>query len=185
MIKRVTDPSELAQIKALQVQNLRTNIPKENAFTVGFVSAQYSIDTLTKLHNIAPSIIAKAGDRVVGYIIVTLDESRTQAEILDALFTATDKYLKRGSYAACGQLCVGEGYRGKGISTRMYKFFQQECASQYESVVTDIHRDNVPSLRAHQKVGFRCIAELAFETSLWDLVVWSWRDDQGQPASTQ
>jgi hypothetical protein len=66
-IKRVSTLLEIEGIKSLQSLNLKTNLSKEERMLEGFLTAEYSIDFLIQMHQTEPSIIAKDGDKVVGY----------------------------------------------------------------------------------------------------------------------
>ena len=71
LIKQVETEQELNDLKRLQNANLRKLIGEEEAMKEGFVTSEYSIELLKKMHEEHPSIIAKEEDEVVGYIIVT------------------------------------------------------------------------------------------------------------------
>lgn len=170
------DIRDIAAMKALQMAGLRTNISAEEATGEGFLTAIYSIELLTKMHELAPAIIAKVQDTIVGFILVAPPPLREYTEVLGTMFDAIDQHLTNGeTYIGVGQLCVGKGYRGKGIATQMYQFFQKEYSPFYECLVCDVHQENVPSLRAHKKVGFERLSTVSFQASPWELLVWRWR----------
>ena len=129
IIKRVTEFSELEGIKSLQEENLKKNLPADEAETEGFVTAEYTIEFLKTLHEAGPSIIAKDNDTVVGYALVADKSIRYQHELLSDLFNCIDQITYRGlllkkvNYVVVGQLCVAKNYRGLGLVQQMYQHF--------------------------------------------------------------
>jgi len=179
-IKHVTEISELEGIRLLQEQNLKKNLTKEEYESEGFVSAVYTLDFLKQMHADSPSVIAKDGDRVVGYAIVTLRSAGEHHELLADLFNTINRTVYNGHllhdarYVAVGQLCVGKGYRGMGLVQRMYGFFRDGLIDQFDYCITDVARDNPRSLKAHQKRGFKVINSLTYGGIAWDIVLWDW-----------
>jgi L-amino acid N-acyltransferase YncA len=73
-----------------------------------------------------------------------------------------------------GQLCVGKGFRGIGLVDKMYQYYKDCYANEYEYLITDVAQANKRSLKAHKKSGFQVIDELSFEGVGWDIVLWNW-----------
>jgi hypothetical protein len=71
--------------KSLQSLNLKTNLSKEERMLEGFLTAEYSIDFLIQMHQTEPSIIAKDGDKVVGYALATTKSVRRHRKLLESL----------------------------------------------------------------------------------------------------
>jgi hypothetical protein len=84
-IKRVSTLLEIEGIKSLQSLNLKTNLSKEERMLEGFLTAEYSIDFLIQMHQTEPSIIAKDGDKVVGYALATKKSVRRHRKLLESL----------------------------------------------------------------------------------------------------
>ncbi|MEY4278153.1 MAG: hypothetical protein RL377_157, partial [Bacteroidota bacterium] len=91
IITTVQTEEELKKLKALQNANLRRLIGEEEAMKEGFVTSEYSIELLQKMHQAHPSIIAKEGEEVVGYVIVTNKSVLGEHEEIDHLFNTVDK----------------------------------------------------------------------------------------------
>jgi len=182
-ITQVSNDAELEGILALQQQNLRKNITAETLATQGFVTVEHTFEILKGMHNLAPSVIAKDGDKVVGYAIVMLPDSRYEVPALEGLFAAIEtidykgKKLSNYPYSVVGQLCVGEGYRGMGLVDKMYNHFRECLEKDYEMVITDISSKNPRSMKAHQRVGYQSVSRFFDELTGedWDIVVWDWR----------
>lgn len=180
-IGRVTSRAELEGVLALQAANLRERLAPEVAAREGFVTAEYTLELLERMHAIEPSVIAKDGERVVAYALVTDRGIRGTHPLLDDLFAVVERSelhgrpMRERDYVLCGQLCVAYGYRGQALASRLYGCFRAELARRYDCLVTDVARDNPRSLRAHLKSGFEVFATLGYGGVEWDLVGWDWR----------
>lgn len=181
IIKLVTENKELEKIKKLHEQNLRKNLTDEQAQLEGFVTAEYTLEFLQQMHESSPSIIAKDGDAVVGYALVATHEVRYDHELMSDLFEVIDtkvykgRLLKHVSYVCVGQLCVAKDYRGQGLVKRMYDYYRDCYATEYEYLITDVAQANPRSLKAHKKSGFKVIDTLVYGGIGWDIVLWDWR----------
>jgi ribosomal protein S18 acetylase RimI-like enzyme len=166
----------------LQAQNLRKNIDADTAMSQGFLTAEYTLEYLKAMNDASPSIIAKDGDKVVGYALVATKEVRNGHDLMADLFNVIDtksykgQLLKEVNYVVVGQLCVGEGYRGQGLVKRLYDHFRDCLAAEYEYLITDVAQANVRSLNAHKKSGFQVIDTLVYAGIGWDIVLWDWRN---------
>ncbi len=63
----VTEDDELMQINSLNLQNLKTALSEQEKEEKGFVTWVYPVSLLKAMHKIAPAIIVKDDDEVVGY----------------------------------------------------------------------------------------------------------------------
>lgn len=180
-VKLVTTPEEVIAIKALQNLNLRVNISQEEAASEGFLTASYTMEYLEAMNADAPSVIAKAGDEVVGYAMVTTKALRDGHELMADLFNTIDRTQYKASrlgeidYVVVGQLCVAKAFRGMGLVQLMYNHFRDCYAGLFSYLVTDVAQANARSLKAHQKTGFQVIDTLTYGGIGWDIVLWDWR----------
>ena len=139
------------------------------------------METLQQMHQLAPSIIAKDGDKVAGYVIVTTKESYGQHPLLDSLFDSIDalnfngSLLKDVKYISIGQLCVAKAYRGMGLVQKMYSYYQECLSSEYQYLITDVAQENPRSIKAHLKTGFQIIHPIEYDGNDWDILLWDWR----------
>ena len=181
IIKQVTDFSELEGIRNLQEANLKRNLTEEEVLTQGFVTAEYTIEFLERMHRLVPSVIAKDGDEVVGFVISAPIAIRKEHDLLGDLFNNIDNIiyenhsLKASRYIVVGQLCVARDYRGFGLVSRMYGHFRSCLSNDYDYCLTDVAADNPRSLKAHIKSGFRVVDTLRYGGLSWDIVLWDWR----------
>ena len=182
IICKVTNSTELAGIKHIQTLSLRKNIDTETAVSEGFLTAEYTMEYLQQMNNASPSIIAKDGDTVVGYALVATKEVRNGHDLIADLFNVIDtkyykgKCLKEVNYVVVGQLCVAKDYRGQGLVKRMYDYYRDSYAGEYEYLITDVAQANIRSLNAHKKSGFIVIDTLVYAGIGWDIVLWDWRN---------
>jgi len=180
-ICRVTEMDEMVGIKNLQALNLRKNITTEAAVAEGFLTAEYTMGYLQQMHDTSPSIIAKDGENVVGYALVATKEVRNGHDLMADLFNVIDtkyyngKCLREVNYVVVGQLCVAKDYRGQGLVKRLYDYYRDCYAAEYEYLITDVAQANVRSLNAHKKSGFIVIDTLVYGGIGWDIVLWDWR----------
>jgi hypothetical protein len=180
VITRVSTRAQLQGVKDLQTANLKRNLTAEEICAQGFVSAEYTLDFLERMHAAGPSIIAVDGDAVVGYALVADASICADHDLLGDMANVIDRttykgrLLKGARYVVMGQLCVARSHRRTGLVKRMYQHYRQTLAGQYDYLITDIARDNPGSLNAHLKSGFQVISTLSYAGVEWDLVLWDW-----------
>lgn len=165
-------------VLALQQANLRNNITQEEAETQGFLMAEYDLDFLELLNQKSPGIIAKDGEKVVGYSLVALPETARQHPLLADLVQNIERCIFEGepveNYAIVAQLCVSKEYRGQDLVQKLYGSFRDQYANRYAYCVTDVAQANHRSLKAHQKRGFQVIDTLDYGGIGWNIVLWDW-----------
>ena len=179
-LTRVSSQSEIIGIRDLQASNLKQNITAEEAIDQGFLTAAYTLEYLQEMNSFSPSIIAKDGDKVVGYALVSTKETKKGHDLIDSLFDAIDECVYNGvllkdvNYVVVGQLCVAKEYRGQDLVQKLYGHFRDCLSHEYNYLVTDVAQANVRSLKAHKKRGFQVINELMYGGFGWDIVLWDW-----------
>ncbi|MEO6329175.1 MAG: GNAT family N-acetyltransferase [Ginsengibacter sp.] len=177
----VTKEDELIQIHRLNQQNLRQYLSAEEKQQEGFVSWLYSMELLQEMHNLAPSIIVKDMDAVIGYALVTLKEAATFHRdlqiMIDNLHALSyhDKPLYSYDFYCMGQVCIHKDYRGKGVFNMLYQKHREIYSSRFQLLVTEISASNLRSQKAHENVGFKTMHTYHDEMDEWNVVVWDWR----------
>ena len=73
-----------------------------------------------------------------------------------------------------GQVCVDKAYRGKGVFDMLYQHHKQVLKDRFDFVVTEISTNNLRSVRAHEKVGFKNIHTYKDAVDEWSVVLWDW-----------
>lgn len=176
----VRSKKELEQIHVLNQQNLKDYIPEDEKLQEGFVSWHYSLQLLEQMHSLAPSIIVKRGEDVVGYALVTLKEAcsfhKDLQLMIDNLVSVEYKGrpLMQYDFYLMGQVCIHKDYRGKGAFNLLYQQHKKVYSKEYELLVTEISASNKRSLRAHEKIGFETIYAYSDNNDEWNVVVWNW-----------
>lgn len=180
-VTRVSNPSEIIGIRDLQALNLKQNITADEAIEQGFLTAAYTIEYLEEMNAASPSIIAKDGEKIVGYALVATKDIRKGHDLIEGLFDAIDaceyngKLLRDVKYVVVGQLCVAKEYRGQDLVQKLYGHFRDCLSNEFTYLVTDVAKANVRSLKAHKKRGFQVINELMYGGFGWDIVLWDWK----------
>jgi ribosomal protein S18 acetylase RimI-like enzyme len=178
---QVHTPDELEQIYELNQLNLKQNVSPAEREQEGFVSWLYSIDLLEEMHQLAPSVIVKDGDKVVGYALTTLPAARAFHPDLEEMFYNLEAvhYKERSlfnyQFYCMGQICVAKEYRGQGLVNSLYQKHKELYRTQYDFLLTEISTRNPRSQKAHEKVGFRTIHTHRDSMDEWNVVVWDWR----------
>ncbi|PWT72488.1 MAG: GNAT family N-acetyltransferase [Bacteroidetes bacterium] len=176
----VSTENELLQIHGLNQKNLKANISYAERQKEGFVSWLYPVDLLRKMNELAPSVIIKDDDNVVGYALVTLKESSMFHADLRVMFENLrnvqflNQPLFDRSFYIMGQICVDKDYRGLGLVNKLYQKHYQQYCPQYDLLVTEISSSNIRSQKAHEKVGFKTIYTYRDQVDEWNVVVWDW-----------
>jgi hypothetical protein len=85
-VTKVSSPTEIIGIRDLQALNLKQNITVEEAIDQGFLTASFTIEYLQAMNSASPSIIAKDGDKVVGYALVTTKDIRNGHDLVQKLY---------------------------------------------------------------------------------------------------
>jgi GNAT superfamily N-acetyltransferase len=174
----VTDLSELMQIADLSRENLKFHLSDEEKKFQGFITWEYSFELLKQMHEIAPSVIVKHNDQVVGYALTAFKETAavqpelvTMIEHLETL-SFKDKSLASYAYYIMGQVCIAKAHRGKGIFEMLYRQHKNIFCSRFELLITEVSTSNHRSIQAHRKVGFQTINTYRDMLDEWDVVVW-------------
>ncbi|MDB5231258.1 MAG: family N-acetyltransferase [Chitinophagaceae bacterium] len=176
----VTNEEELEQIYQLNQQNLKSNLSVEERNEQGFVTWLYSKELLNNMHRLAPSVIVKDEEKVVGYALVTLKESRafhpdlkTMLDHLEELSYQNKKFSLH-NYYLMGQVCIDKAYRGRGVFEMLYQHHKKIYGNRFDMLITEVSTSNIRSQRAHEKVGFKTIHTYPDAMDEWNVIVWDW-----------
>lgn len=155
-----TSENDLHGILKLQKKNLPQNLNHQEKEIQGFVTVDHDFETLKNLHEIEPHIIAKDGEKIVGYVLTMTKKSRQEIPLLFPMFEFFDQAIYRGkpvseyNYMLVGQVCVAKEYRGKGVFSALYQTYKNTYKNNYDFAITEVAASNPRSLRAHEKKGF-------------------------------
>jgi len=177
----VTKEDELIQIHHLNQQNLKQNLSPGEIQTEGFVTWLYSMELLQQMHTLAPSVLIKENDMVVGYALVTLKEAAVFHPDLQIMMDNLQPLSYQGKplfsydFYCMGQVCIHKDYRGKGLFNMLYQKHKDLYCIKYNLIVTEISASNPRSQKAHENVGFKTIHTYHDKIDEWAVVVWDWR----------
>jgi GNAT superfamily N-acetyltransferase len=174
--------SDLQGIIDLQKQNLPSALTPERQKEQGFVTVAHTQDLLERMNKVTQSVVVRDdNDTVVAYCLAMVHSFGMQIPELVPLFEMIDDIIYCGIRLGtidciyCGQICVGEGYRGQGLFDEMYQFFRTTYERDYPFMITEVASRNTRSLRAHERVGFQKIHEYtAPDGEVWSVVLWNW-----------
>jgi hypothetical protein len=167
---------DLDGILSLQRQNLLQSLTAVAARKDGFVTVVHTRDILSRMHTVAPSVVARHGGRVVGYALTMPRECRAFLPILEPMFAVLDEVRYRGKplrdtrFYVMGQICIASGFRGTGLFQAMYAQHLASFSDRYDLIVTEISRRNARSLRAHERTGFETLTTYTDATDEWVVV---------------
>ncbi len=173
----------LEGVFALQKDNLKKNLSKEEIEKDGFVTVDHEWEKLVEFTKIEPHIIALDEDKVVGYVLAMTKKSRFDLPIIFPMFEEFDKIIYKGKiiseyeYMVVGQACIHKDYRGKGIIEVCFQLYKTKFADRYDFSITEIASTNLRSLKAHKKAGYEEIHSYTdADQTEWIVVVWNWNN---------
>jgi len=169
---------DLKQILALQKLNYKAYLAPEEAVSQGFVSIEHEFPLLKDMNADYPHIIAKSGDKIVGYALVMLRKFGDKVDVLLPMFERINvldwkgKSMNECSYFIMGQVCVAKAFRGKGVFSGLYAEMQERMKGDFDYLVTEVASRNTRSMRAHEKVGFELMLNYSVEgEEEWNIVL--------------
>lgn len=180
----VTSENELHQILSLQRENHASSLSESRASIDGFVTVMHSFQLLKEMNEVAPQVIAKDGERVIGYALVMLRSFAGMIPVLQPMFDllAMIKYGKRCitdySFYVMGQICIDNSYRGSGVFDALYQKHKEIHRDAFDLCVTSVSTRNKRSMRAHKRVGFREVNTFRDATDEWCILAWQLRQDK-------
>lgn len=123
----------------------------------GSLSANMSGDWVAALINAMPLIVARRGERIVGFLMTAPREKALSIPILAEMLKA---YWGRPDAYVYGPVCVEHAARGQGIAPAMFDTLRAQLLGR-EGILF-IRRDNTASLRTHAKMGMEEVATFMF-----------------------
>lgn len=177
---------DIQSIIELQKHNLPQNLTEEQMHSQGFVTVVHSFEALHKMNSIEQSIVATNNDEIIGYLLAMTPASKSDIPVLVPMFDAFDnvvydqKKISGYTYIVVGQVCIAEGWRGKGILDDCYTAYKNHFKSKYEFAITEINSTNKRSIKAHERIGFKLVHSYSDPEGVeWNVVLWDWRNKSG------
>jgi hypothetical protein len=160
----VLKPTEIQDLLDLQSENLKINLDAQIIDSQGFVTFVYTPDVIEGMMS-EPQIIAKDGDKIVGYALTCSIDYALQMTLMRPLAELSkdlvyqNRPLSDYRYYIIGQVCVKAGYRGMGVFDALYNGHRRILSARYDCCMTEIDFENKRSLAAHKRIGFEIIHE--------------------------
>ena len=168
----VSTRTEVRQILDLQAANLPGALSPEVIASQGFVTVKHDAEVLQRMNDAAPSVIAIADGRVVGYALVMLREFGPDVPVLQPLFARLDALAWRAGplrddprWFVMGQICVAASHRGRGLVDGLYATMRDAYRDRYDFTVTEIAERNTRSRRVHERAGFQTFHKYPDDTT--------------------
>jgi hypothetical protein len=171
---------ELKQIAALSRENLRSVMDEEEKRSQGFLTWEYTEDMLAQMTRIAPSVIVKLDEQVVGYALTAFKQTASVHPELEPMIGHLETLSWKGKavpgyrYYMMGQICIAREHRGKGIFDLLYRYHKTIFGPQFDLLLTEVSTSNHRSLKAHLNTGFTVIDTHHDHLDEWAVVGWDW-----------
>lgn len=173
---------ELEQMLDLQRQNVLEAVQTEEIASQGFVTLRHDLDLLREMNHPHPHIVARDGEKIVGYALVMLRKFEEGLPLLAPMFERINirsfkgHSLAKANYFIMGQVCVDRNYRGQGIFRGLYEEMRRQLSPHFQYMVTEAAHRNKRSVRAHLSVGCEILEEYASEIDgeKWVIFIWDW-----------
>ena len=180
-IKLADQKSELLEILRIQEENLIHNLSSKSINKNGFVTVKHTYEMIEKMNSKAKQVIAISNNEVIGYALVMLKEFKNLVPVLTPMFKTFEKTWYKGekldelNYYVMGQICIKDNYKRQGIFKKLYKKHKEEYSKYYDYCLTEVSSSNIPSMHAHQKLGFKTIDTFIDSTDEWNILLWDWK----------
>lgn len=181
-IKLAETEKELNGILELQALNHYSNLDAKEKSEQGFVTCMHSMEQLQKMNGFAKSVIAKNDDAVIGYNLAMTKDCKDDIPILIPMFAEINQLHHKNriladiNYIVCGQICIAKAFRGKQLFDQLYKFYASTYSKDYPVIITEIASENLRSLKAHKRVGFKHLKSYTSPYGQdWEIVLWDFK----------
>lgn len=151
---KVATAEELPEILRLQSEN--------QIAQGGTLSGGMSSNQIEEMMKDMPQIVAVIDNQVVGFLLTTSQavSRKRNIPIVEAMLAS---YAGNTNSYIYGPVCVSQTQRGKGLAQLMFKeLLHQE---PHREGILFIRSDNEASLRAHEKMGIKKVADFSFNNN--------------------
>ncbi|RUL62541.1 N-acetyltransferase [Dyella dinghuensis] len=134
---------------------LQANAPSQG----GSLTGEFPPETVARMVSGGmPVIVARREQRLVGVLFSAAKDNAAAPLSVKAMWVAWPGALSAYVY---GPVCIADSERGHGLLPRLYEALSARCHGR--EAVLFIRRDNLPSLRAHERLGMREVAGFTLE----------------------
>ncbi|HEY4260273.1 MAG TPA: GNAT family N-acetyltransferase [Schlesneria sp.] len=131
----------------------------------GMLSASISRVRIADMMREMPLIVARRDGRIVGFLMTGSRAMAADVPMVNAMLAA---YPGTSDAYVYGPICVAAEERGNGLAQAMFAELRR-CLPGREGILF-IRRDNVASLRAHQKMGMNEVGGFVFAESEFSIL---------------
>ncbi|KAJ3297751.1 hypothetical protein HDU79_002225 [Rhizoclosmatium sp. JEL0117] len=163
---------QITLIKHLQTKNLKRLLPLGECNKEGFVTMEFDITLLQRMHQSTPAIVSLNTPTVLaGYALAVSKEVALDHPMLSQFVNTVDSTcvyngtpVSTLNYITMAQLCVAKEFRGMGVVADMYARFKEEYRRRgFTCAVTSVAHNNPRSLKAHLKAGWVVLSTLEYQ----------------------
>jgi len=156
-------------IKVATINDLDGIIKLQNANQTsrgGTLSGGLTASQIKEMMTDMPQIIAIINNEIVGFLLTTSQavNNNRQVPIVDAM---TASYTGSPNSYIYGPICVSENHRGKGLAQLMFQELLK-LEPNREGILF-IKSDNLPSIKAHEKMRMRKVSNFNFNNADFDV----------------
>ncbi|WP_343550325.1 GNAT family N-acetyltransferase [Pantoea sp.] len=135
-----------------------SQLQQENsAANNGSLSAALPESTIAAMIDEMPVIVARAGDKVLGFLMTSSMRKNIELPIIKAMLAT---YSGGNNAFLYGPICVSAEARNQGLAKKMFAELRPLVAGR-EGILF-IRNDNAPSIKAHVNMGMKLVAEFEF-----------------------
>ena len=114
-------------------------------FELECVTPYQIVQEIEQCGKIGPYLVYEEGEEVVGYALVSSEFRERRA---CTHFVESSIYLKKG-------------FEGKGVGFQLYSELLSRTVSKYPAIIAGIALSNIPSIRLHEKCGFKKVSHFS------------------------
>lgn len=135
---------------------LQANSPSQG----GSLTGEFSLEKVaTMVDGVSPVIVARrVADGPVAGVLFSAAPATVQAPVVLAMLAA---YAGSDNAYVYGPVCIADSERGQGLLALLYAALRAQHGGA--EAVLFIRRDNIGSLRAHERLGMHEVAGFVFD----------------------
>jgi hypothetical protein len=150
---------DLALATTADVDEIAELLQANSAPQGGSLTGNFTRDVVAMMSlNGMPVIVARRAGRIVGVLFSTAKDSPGEPSSVKAMWQA---WPGGPSAYAYGPVCIAETERGRGLLQQLYAELKHRLPDR--EAVLFIRRDNIGSIRAHERLGMRETAQFVLK----------------------
>lgn len=167
-VRPMTD-SDVDAVAAIYTANARDNLSPEQRRRNGFVQGRMTPEALLERVRENDAYVAEIGGEIAG-VALTHPLSRFESADPGAPMTppahavAAARRIGLEAPLLYGPAVVKDTFRGRGVARALTeKVFEAARGSGYRSMLAFMEEENVPSITAHERLGWQRIGDFTFQ----------------------